>query len=177
MALEGLAKLLSTFGMVAGVAGTLTSTYGAFKGAKAEQQAARYQETTSRNNAQLAEWEAQDALERGAEAEQRHRLKVAAFKGSQRANIASRGIALDEGSPLRLLTDTDFLGELDAQMIRSNAEKEAYTRRTEAQQYTSDAEFARYSRKSISPTARAGATLLTGAGTVADKWLQYKAID
>lgn len=166
-------NLLALFGIGSMVAGTITSTVSAHREAKAERQAAEYQAAVANNNAQLAEWEAQDALFRGGKEEQRHRLNVAALKGTQRATMASRGIVMSEGSPLRILTDTDFMGELDARVIRMNAEREAWSRRNQAQQYQDDAAWMRASGRSRSPTAAAATTLLSGATAVASRWYNY----
>lgn len=168
------ANLLALVGVGTSIAGTLTSTYGAFKQSKADQQAARWNAHVADNNATLAEWEAQDALDRGEDAAQRHQLKVAGLKGTQRARIAANGIALSEGSPLRILTDTDFLGELDAQVIRANAGREAYSATTKAQQYRDDSAMLNYQADSNSPLLAGATTLLTGATSVASKWYAYR---
>ena len=111
-----------------------------------------------------------DALQRGTKAEQAQRLKVAQLKSSQRAGFAARGVALDEGSPLAILQDTDMMGEMDALTIRDNAEKEAWGARMQGANYSSDSAMLSARSGAESPTGAAFGSLLTGAGAVASSW-------
>lgn len=165
--------ILSALGLATATAGALTDSVGAYRNAKAQKTAARWQASVERNNAALAEWEAQDALMRGEEAWQQHRLKTASLKGAQRARMASNGVLLSEGSPLRILTDTDYLSDVDAQTIRRNASREAYLARSKAVQSRNNASLLEFQGDSISPMVQAGATFLDGASTVASKWYAY----
>jgi hypothetical protein len=72
------------------------------------------------------------------------------------------------------LTDTDFMGELDARIIRQNAARESFGHRVTAQQYRDDAALTRYGGESISPALAGATSLLTGAGSVASKWYAYR---
>lgn len=150
--------------------GALTATIGSYNKAKAEKYGYEYQSKIARNNAQIKDWQADDARRRGEREEQNHRLKVAAFKGTQIANMAARGIDLGEGSALNILTDTDFMGERDALLIRDNTGKEVWGRGVEASNLRSDAAFKQMQADNISPLRSATETLLTGAGAVAKSW-------
>lgn len=152
------------------VAGTIAGVSGAYNTAKTTQQAYDYQAKVSANNAKIAEWQAQDAIERGQKAEQTQRLKVAQLRSSQRAGFAARGVALDEGSPLSILQDTDFMGELDANTIRDNTAREAWAYRNQATNYSSDSSMLSARAGAGSPMGAAFGTLLTGAGSVASSW-------
>lgn len=152
------------------IAGTVTSTYGAYQKSKAEKQAYEYQSQVARNNAMLSEQQAQDAIARGQSAEARQRMKTAQLKGSQRASLAARGISLDEGSALNILDDTDYFGELDAMAIRENAAREAAGFRQQGWNYTSNAGMLRARADMESPSGAAFTSLLSGAGSVADSW-------
>lgn len=152
------------------IAGVVSGVMGSANQSKATQQAYDYQAAVNRNNAQVAEWQAQDALTRGAKAEQAQRLKVAQLKSSQRAGFAARGVALDEGSPLAILQDTDYMGELDALTIRDNAAKEAWGARMQGANYAGDASMLSARAGAESPSGAALNTLLTGAGAVASSW-------
>ena len=156
------------------VAGMVSGAFGAANQSKATQQAYDYQAAGNRNNAQIAEWQAQDATTRGAKSEQAQRLKVAQLKSSQRAGFAARGIALDEGSPLNILQDTDYLGELDALAIRDNASREAWGARTQASNYSSDAAMLSARADAESPSGAAFSSLLTSGGAVASSWYNRK---
>lgn len=80
---------------------------------------------THKNNADIAELQAQDVQEQGLQAERQSRSRYAQLKGQQRAALAANGVALDEGSALRIQSDTDYASDVDADVIKSNAMKAA----------------------------------------------------
>lgn len=108
-------------------------------------------------NARIAEANAQDTLRVGQQQEQQSRLKYASLKGQQRARLAANGLALDEGSALRVLTDTDYLSDIDADTIHANAVQAAMGYRTQAAAYLSEADNARLSARADGLTAKAEA--------------------
>lgn len=156
------------------VAGVANGMMGASRQARATQDAYNYQAAVARNNAQIGEWQAQDAITRGQKAEQVQRLKAAQLKSTQRAGFAARGVALDEGSPLAILQDTDYMNELDAMTIRDNAQREAWGHRMQGANASSDASMLSARAGAESPSSAAFNTLLTGAGTVAESWYNRK---
>lgn len=164
------AGTLSSVGLGLQVAGLATGVMGSYQQSKAQQSAYEYQAAVNRNNAQYAEWQAQDALQRGATAEQNQRLKTAQLKSAQRARLAANGVVIDEGSALNLLDDTDYMGERDALTIRDNAKREAWGARVQAGNYSNDAGMLSARADAESPAGAAFGTLLTGAGSVADSW-------
>lgn len=164
------AGTLSSVGLGLQVAGLATGVMGSYQQSKAQQSAYEYQAAVNRNNAQYAEWQAQDALQRGATAEQNQRLKTAQLKSAQRARLAANGVIIDEGSALNLLDDTGYMGERDALTIRDNAKREAWGARVQAGNYSSDAGMLSARANAVSPAGSAFGTLLTGAGSVADSW-------
>lgn len=151
-------------------AGAIGQTYSAYNKSKGEAQGYEYQSIVARNNAQLAEWQAQDALTRGVEAEGNVRLRTAQLKGTQESVIAARNVALNEGSALNILADTGFMGERDALTVRANAEREAWALREQAKSGVSNAAFLKYRADAQSPLADAAGTLLTAGGRVASGW-------
>jgi hypothetical protein len=156
------------------VAGAVTSAQGAAQQSQATKAAYEYQSAVSSNNAQLAQWQAQDALQRGAQAEQQQRLKTAQLKGSQRARLAANGVALDEGSALNVLQDTDYMGGQDAMTIRDNAAREAWGYRTQAGNYASDASMLQSRADAEDPDRAMFGSLLGSAGSVASSWYKRK---
>lgn len=150
--------------------GSLASAYGAFSKSSGSQAAYEYQAVVADNNAKMAEWQAQDALKRGVTAVNQHQLKVSQLQGTQRASMASRGIDLGQGSALDILTDTAFMGKIDANTIQDNAVKEAWAYRTQAAGANSNANLLRMQAGSINPGADAVGSLLTGATGVAKTW-------
>lgn len=93
-------------------------------------------------NAQLLEVQAQDTLEAGNQAERQSRAAYAVLKSKQRARLAANGVALDEGSALRIQADTDYASDVDADVIKTNAIKAAFGYRVSAVNERTSAAFA-----------------------------------
>lgn len=163
-------ETVGNIGLGMDVAGVLTHTLGAYKKSEGEQTAYKFQSKVARNNAEIAEMQAKDAILRGQTNEHNTRLKTANLKGEQIASFAARGLDLGVGSPLDILTDTDFMGERDALLVRDNAAKEVWGLRNTAQNYTSNADLLDWRADQQNPIADAAGTLLTGAGKVASSW-------
>lgn len=144
---------------------------------EAQQNMYNYQAAVNRNNAIMANWQAEDAIKRGREEEDQHRLKVQQIKGTQRAAFADRGVDLGSENVSDTLADTAFLGELDALAIRSNAEREAYGYRQQASNYEASANMDELAGRNAVNAANTEATttILGGASLVADRWSNYKA--
>lgn len=147
-----------SLGMIASLAGTGISAYGQIQQGNAEAAAAQYEQ---KQDAILAE----DALKRGAQEEQGQRRKTAALEGRQRAVMAASNVDIGSGSPLNVLADTATLGELDAQVIKGNAQREAVG-------YQTSGNMAGMRANSAKQAGMIGAfsTALSGVGTLADKW-------
>lgn len=107
------------------VGGTALSAYGQIKAGNAAKDLGEF-------NAQVAEAQAEDALTRGREDEQRFRMGVRTLIGSQKAGFSGQNVDVHSGSAVDVQADTAFLGELDAQMIQENAQREAWAHRQEA---------------------------------------------
>lgn len=112
---------------IAVVASTSMQVYGQVKAGNAAKKAGEY-------NAQVAELQAQDALDRGAQDEATYRQGVKVLMGSQRADFAGQNVDVESGSALDVAGDTAYLAELDARQIRANAQREAWGYRVQAQQ-------------------------------------------
>jgi hypothetical protein len=152
------------------IVGSLATASGAQKQAKADKQSLQAQAAIERHNAEVAEWQAKDAIARGQVAQNQQRLKTASIAGTQRARFAARGLAVDEGSPLNILLDTEFMGELDARTIADNSEKEAWALREGAQNASANASLLQNRAGAISPSSTFFTSLLGSAGSVASSW-------
>lgn len=171
-ALAAAAPAISTGLQIAGLA---ASVFGSYQQAKATKDAYTYQAKVNENNAKVAEWMAQDALARGQKEEQQQRLKAAALKSTQRAAFAARGVSLDEGSPLSILQDTDYMNEMDVLTIRDNAAREAWAYRNQGANYSSESALMSAKAAATNPLFSATSTLLTGGAQVASSWYRRKA--
>lgn len=127
------------------------------------------------NNAQLAEWQAKDALARGEFNVGRAQLSAALLKGSQLARMGGSGVEMGSESFARILTDTDYYGQLDADVAATNADREAWALRMQAQDERNRAAYARagYVPPAESTSRAVTGTLLGSAGKLLeafDKW-------
>lgn len=137
---------------------------GAASNTQGARTAYRMQSQVNANNAQIAQWQAEDALLRGKRAASASRMKSNQLKGTQRARLAANGVDLGQGSALEILADTDFFGDMDADTIENNTAKEAWALRNQASNFRSESELMRYRARRENPFAAAGTSLLTSTG-------------
>lgn len=135
-------------------AGVGLSAFGQVKAGNAAKKIGDY-------NAKVYEQQAQDAISRGTEDEQKFRQGVKMLIGSQKAGFAGQGVDVNSGSALDVQADAAFLGELDALTIRTNAAREANG-------YRAQAENARMGGSAQQTASRFGAasTVLGGASSL-----------
>ncbi len=153
------------------------SAIGASKQAEAQASAARYQAQVADNARKVAEWQAEDALKRGRTEEDRRRTKTALQISAQRAALASSGTLVEgEGSNIDITGDTAAAGEFDALTIRSNAERDAWSKRVQASNLHGEAALQRSKAAFADEMGMfgVGANLIAGASSVADKWSSYR---
>lgn len=137
-------------GIALAAVGVGLSIYGQRKQDKAERKVAN-------QNQEIAEAQAQDALDRGREAEQEARLAGRQVIGAQRAGFAGQGVVLDEGTPLEIQLQTVAQAERDALTERNNAMREAWGFRVQRDQFGAHAAAIRSSSR-----FRTASTLVTG---------------
>lgn len=115
------------------------AAFSAYQQSSAAKGQAEYQSKVAANNAQVAEWQAADAKERGDQAAAQVKRKYAALQGTQVASLAARGLDVSEGSANAILTDTDFFGDYDQKQTRANAAREAWGYQVRAGNFQGDA--------------------------------------
>lgn len=165
--------LVAKVALGASAAGALTSTYAAYQSSRAQKAGLNYQSQVAANNAQLAEYEAQDAENRGVRDAAEHLRKTGALRDRQMNALAANNVDLSEGSALALLTDTQYLGERDAATIRTRGSRDAWARREQAKGYSADSVALRSQSDQISPMFNGMSSLLSGAGQVASNWYLF----
>ena len=118
---------LATAGVSAatGIAGQMQQTQ-----IQADQ--ANYMAQVARNNQQVAQLNAQRALQQGQVQEDLQRQKTAQRISTQRAGLASQGGDVNSGSSLDIIGDTARTGEFNAQTIRNDAATSAWHRLLDA---------------------------------------------
>lgn len=130
------------------------ATTGVIQQTRAANEANRY-------NAKLGEIRAQDAEARGLLKESRFKGQVSQLQATQRSALAASGIQVDVGTAGDIVSETAFLGNLDALTIRHNTAKEAFGFRAQRTSRTS-------------PLLAAGGTLLTGISQFGSQFLTYR---
>jgi len=145
------------------------------KSGKLQQEAADSQADLSDFNAAVADVQAEDAVARGAEEESRFRAGVRGMIGKQRAGFAAANIDVGYGSSVDVQADTAFLGELDALTIQTNAAREAWGYKVQAEDLRKRADIARKTGVMLEATGRQNAktaylqgatSLVTGAANL-----------
>lgn len=162
-----------------GVVGMVGQQQAQAQAAQASAAQARYQAQVAEQNRELARRQQADALQRGQVAEENRRRVTAQQIGQQTAALAAQGTDL-EGSPTDILGDTAAAGELDARTVRANAAREAYGYEVQGLGYgnTAAMEYTRAANSTYTPNyLGAGASLLSGASTLADKWRRFQQND
>lgn len=161
---------LAAGSLILAAVGTAATVSGQMNAQSAAGAQANYMRQVQQQQQQVAQQQAADALKRGDIAEQKNREATGQRIGTQTAALAGQGTDLS-GSPTDILTDTRRAGELDALTVRNNAAREAWG--YQVQGSNAGAGAALYG--SFQPSyLGAGASLLSGASGLADKWSKFK---
>ena len=116
---------------------------GAAVGAVSKYRAGQFNAQVARNNAQLAEWQRSDALQRGAFAAGAVRARGSAAAAAARARMASSGVDPTVGSAANVLAGQQVAIEQDVAMVQANALREAWGYENQAQDYRARSRMAR----------------------------------
>lgn len=155
---------------VVGVAAAGLSAMSSYQDSQARKAQADHQAQMSRNNQIIANRNAEEILKQGKEEANRYRGHVDQLKANQMVSLVAQGTDVTEGTSIDLLADTAEQGERDARTIESNADREAYNARVQGMNYGSQANLYEVQAASYNPLMAGVSSLLSGAGTVADKW-------
>lgn len=170
MSSKDMSEVLGPVALGAQGVGAAFAASGAYTKAVADKTAYGMQADVADQNAVIARAQASDAITRGQTSTFNSQLRTRQVKGQQIAEMAANGLDLSEGTPLNILTDTEFMGENDAGVIARNAIKEAWGYSVQAANMKSNADLFRYRADMESPGRAAATSLLTSAGSVAQKW-------
>ncbi len=107
------------------IASTVVGAAGQVYTASANANAAEYSAEVNQQNAILADRRATDAIERGQMEEERKKREATLLRKGQEASFAASNIDTGYGTPLDIITSSAMAADLDAAIIRSNAEREA----------------------------------------------------
>lgn len=123
---------------------TLVASSLALSGMQAynQYQTGKYQSAVANQNAQVAEAQAQDSINRGNAQAEEVRRRNAQAAGTQAATMAASGGDLSSGSNLDIFGDTAQFGMLDSLTTVNNSQREAYGYQVQAANYRSEASAA-----------------------------------
>lgn len=145
-----------------------TTALAGVTGAVGAYQQGQVQKQVGRNNQIMAEYAAQDAIRRGDEEAAAVRRRASMMQGSQRANMAARGLDLSSGTAAELQDQVDFFAEGDANTARFNAQRDAWANRVSGANARAQGDAA-----ARQGNLAAFSTLLGTGAQVADRWTQY----
>lgn len=172
-----------TASVAASVAGAAMSAYGAIQQGKAANAQANYQAAVARNNQVIAERQAEATIDAGRAVESNKRLEMASLAGTARARAAASGIdagyeagAGGGNSAADIQESIGLVGEADALTIRSNYARQAYTYQVAGMNAGAEGELALLTGRNALTASRISAfsSVLSGAGSVADKWAGWQ---
>ena len=164
------AGVATTVGTIASVGGTILSTVGAMRQSQAVKDKANYDAAVQRNNAIIAERKAVAIEKKGELEAAQKRLQTKQLKSHQLVTLAGQGIDVADEDVVNLLAETAELGELDAQAIRSDAAREAYSVRVQKTGFETQAELSGFEARAQSPLIAGASTALSGFGQIASQW-------
>lgn len=143
---------------------------GQYQQSAAQKSAAKYSAAVANANAKVAEFKAQDALDRGQRDAEEVGRRQAGIRGQQKAGMAKAGLDLSSGTPGSILDSTDYYGLQDQATSVNNAGKEAFGHRAQGASATAEAEAQTARARSISPFGDAATSLLGSATKLSSKW-------
>jgi|GEM_PF-1070941 hypothetical protein len=152
---------LAIIGIISSVAGAAMTAYSSMESANYNAQVARNNQTVANQNASIA-------LQQGQAQEQAKRIQTGEMMGGIVASQAASGVNPNEGSALSVRSSAVETGELDAETIRSNSNLQARNLQYQGAQYGAQA-----SMYSSQVNWDVGNSILGGASSVSNKWLQY----
>ena len=165
---------LGTAAIASSVIGTGLSAYSAYQQADSQNKANEYNAASLRRNAEVANMQANQAIEQGRVDEKAHRMKVNQLIGTQRAAGGASGALIDTGTNLDIQKDTAGFGELDSLTIRNNAARTAWAYQNQAVDYGAGANLS--TMRNTNPYLSTGVSLLSGASNLAGQLYQYKKV-
>lgn len=139
----------------------------------------QFEQGVAEINRDLAEFQAEQVLLNAEKQKMFVGLKAGKAKGTTRASLAARGIALETGSPLEIMETMDLMQDMDMFTISANATQQAFNIKTQALGFGTQAASAALSSSNllttaggISPFGEVTTSLLGSATNIASSWYQ-----
>lgn len=161
-------------GLVSSVFGAITGAQGAEAAGQAQQKTDLFLNQQSFYNAAVAEQNAAYSRDQGELSAGRYGIGASTRMGQIKAAQASSGLDVNSGSAAQIQKSQQLVSDIDMNQIRSNAAKTAYNFDVEAVQDKNQGQL--YAMAGANAAAagqiNAESSLISGAGSVASKWLQ-----
>ena len=157
------------------IASAAVSAVGSIGTGISNKKASDYQAQVEQQNATIAQNNANQELAIGKEQERRQRLKTAQIAGEQKTAIAANNLIVNSGTALDTQADTAYMGEMDALMIRYDAQRRADAYKQQSLNLQSQSQMTSLAGKNAltSSYLGAGASLLGGVAKANTKWNYY----
>lgn len=146
--------------------GTTFSVIAANNQAAAQEAQYNYQAQVQQQNVKIANENAAMERQTGLEEARRQRIKTLQAIGEQTTSLAANGLDVGFGTSLDIIEDTAMMGELDALMIETQAERTARNYEIQANNFANEANLSSYAARNArsAGTTNAIATGLGGLG-------------
>lgn len=165
---------LGIFSSLAGLAGAGVSALGSLFGGQSQAAMFQYQSAIAQLNANIAGSNAEYASNAGATQAAETGMQTRAQIGSTRAIQGASNIAVGSGSAPAVVSSERQIGDINVANVVNNAARVAYgyTVQQQADTIQSKLDLAGASNSVTAGTIGAVSSLLSGAGSVASKWIQ-----
>lgn len=142
---------------VSAAASSVMGIYAAIQQSRAEAAAYNYQSQVAQTNAKIARQNAQTERQAGIEEARRQRMKTLQIIGDQQAGLAANGVEVGYGTSLDIIQGTAEMGELDALMIETEAERKAQNYGVQAWNFGNEAALDQFRAKNAKTQGTLGA--------------------
>ena len=158
--------------LTAGIAGAGISGIGAVEAGQATANAANYSAEVARNNATIANQNADYSIAAGQRKTADTSMKNAANIGRIRGAQAASGIDVNSGSAEDVQVGNRETGQLDSETVLNNSELQAYGYRSQSTGFTAQAGLDTMTAEQapIGSDIGAGGSLLSNASSLGFKW-------
>ncbi len=155
------------------ILGGLTSAGGIAASGQAQTQMLQYQAAVANMNAQIAEQNANYAIQYGESQAQKYGLSSRQQFGQIVAGQAASGLDVSSGSAKQVQESQHLVSTMDLNQIRTNAAKTAYDYQVSAANYRAQAALNLMGAQNTqaATATNVASSLLGTAGSVSEKWL------
>ena len=170
----GDAKSIGQIGLGGTAAGGLLSAFGSLMQGSSNKNMYDYQAGVARLNQQIANQNAEFAIQTGEQDATKFGLKAGERMGQIKTTQAASGLDVRSGSAVQVRQSQATLDQMDLDTIRSNAAKTAYNYKVQGTMAGAQAELYSQAGKNsvVAGGIGAASSILGSAASVSSEWLQ-----